>query len=958
MLVDSSQDFLLLVSGARICESWGGEKTSGGFEIALLDLLINLDLYPPSFFNTVFLLLRILPTCRRCQPPTMASISAGEPLLSTVSPSILREDVAEDEEEDGDRLSSSSSSSFASVSSPPPVNQVGAAIVLEGKTFRRLYRAFFWLTIGLFVSTFLTLLGALTFSSKMGEIRTRHYVFLVSFGACLCTFSLLSVEIIRKMSTLKLFYRGDITPPEDRPYWLLWGGIISATLFSSLFLVTIYFSISYSLEYLGWIYGLIPVYIEVLLLVLSPLFRHPRFISFVARWKIVFGILLFPVSFASFIFFQGVHFLCSLAILIFISVAKMFGFISDPHLFASFRGAAALSLCYIHLLSFPFFKIPTDLLSLRYQQPPSVITTYLKTGIFVIFCLIMPAVDVITDVVYLASFLPVGFGCYQAIDPTFYEQQATELYIWKVLMIVSCAIGCVVTVVHYVGYFFRFRGKDGWLPLRATIIKVSNEVSGDTFDLQKSVIVSTSAKFVGSVGEDLFALLVACGTLGFLGSYSLSWIFNVASSALSIAFSWSVLVSKFVYGKSFSGKAGIWIQANLVLFLAGSLVTIPSVTQTSQHFNYQYRPHELYSDRTEAEFLNCGTLYYCCFAQPFDLNDIQWVTANCNFTIQHEAIENLVFRDLEQIRSNLIIGDNPMLQEVSFQVLQESSYVLEITNNPVLTFLGLSMLKSANFLGVVDNPMLKEAMFSNLQFSSELQINNSLLSSLGFPMLDSAFFVSVVENPMLTEVNFPMLETCDDESPFSRNYLIVSGNPMLQEVNFPRLQNLVFSSCRLEITNNFVLTSLGLPMLEGVDELVVINNTALTSLVCDKLRLVQNAATISDNPMLQVVNFPVLQRLSAPYYPLEITNNSVLTSLGFPQLEMAGLVIVANNTALTSLVCDKLYSMTSATISNNPALQVVHFPSLPSSNACSIVGFEGTVVFYEREVTYPVDDCP
>jgi len=167
MLVDSSQVFLLLVSGARICESWGGEKTSGGFEIALLDLLRNLDLSPPSFFNTVVLLLHHLFSL----PPFL----------------ITR---------------------FASVSSPPPVNQVGAAIVLEGKTFRRLYRAFFWLTIGLFVSTFLTLLGALTFSSKMGEIRTRHYVFLVSFGACLCTFSLLSVEIIRKMSTLKLFYQG------------------------------------------------------------------------------------------------------------------------------------------------------------------------------------------------------------------------------------------------------------------------------------------------------------------------------------------------------------------------------------------------------------------------------------------------------------------------------------------------------------------------------------------------------------------------------------------------------------------------------------------------------------------------------------------------------------------------------------------------------------------------------
>jgi len=115
---------------------------------------------------------------------------------------------------------------------------------------------------------------------------------------------------------------------------------------------------------------------------------------------------------------------------------------------------------------------------------------------------------------------------------------------------------------------------------------------------------------------------------------------------------------------------------------------------------------------------------------------------------------------------------------------------------------------------------------------------------------------------------------------------------------------------------------------------------------------------VTNNPMLQVVNFPVLQGFRSSDSPLEITNNSLLTSLGFPKLEMAGVVIVANNTALTSLVFVELYSMTNATISNNPALQVVHFPSLPSSNACSVVGFEGNVVFSDRNVTYPVDGCP
>jgi len=86
----------------------------------------------------------------------MAFISAEEPLLSTVSPSILREDVAEDEDEDGDR---SSLSSFASVSSTPPVDQAGVAIVLEGKSFERMHEAFFWLVIGVVVVILLGLAG-------------------------------------------------------------------------------------------------------------------------------------------------------------------------------------------------------------------------------------------------------------------------------------------------------------------------------------------------------------------------------------------------------------------------------------------------------------------------------------------------------------------------------------------------------------------------------------------------------------------------------------------------------------------------------------------------------------------------------------------------------------------------------------------------------------------------------
>ena len=773
----------------------------------------------------------------------MASTSIQQPLLSTSSPSILEEDVAG---EDGDRRSSSSS--FASISSIPPVNQAGVAIVLEGKTFEKMHRAFFWLMSGVFISLFLTLLVL----SAIFRFETEFFV--AFFCLCCGAFPLLSIDIIQKMSTLRSFYRGDVTPPKERPIWLFWGGIITATMHTALLLLGWFFLVGYLHFY--FICCFIPFFIEVFLLLLSPLFRHPPFISFVARWKIVFGVLLFPLSFGSFFLLQGVHFLCSLAILIFISIAKMFGFLSDPHLFASFRGAAALSLCYLHLFSFPFFKIP-DLLSSRYQRPPSVVAVYLKIGIFVIFCLIMPAVDVITDVVYLASFLPVGFDCFQAIDQTFYEQQAAELYNWKVLAVVSCVFGWVVMVVHYVGYFFRFRGKEGWLPLRATLVEASDELSGDTFDLQKSVIVSTTAKFVGSVGEDLLSLLVACGSLGFIGSYSISWILTVASSALSIAFYWSVLASKFVYGKYFSGKVGIWIQANLVLFLAGMLVTIPSVTQTSEHFNYQYRPHELYSNRTEVELWNCGRLRLCCFALPFNVNDIQWVTANCDLTIQHETIRGMEFPNLEQIRSVVVISHNSLLKEIQFPVLQDSeccSSGLGITNNSVLTFLGFPMLESAYILGVTSNPKLQEVDLPALQYSSNLEIaHNSVLSSLGFPMLESA-----------------------------------------------------------------------------------------------------NSLDVIGNPMLQVVNFPVLQGFSSSSSRLEIGNNPLLTSLEFPKLEMAGVVFVANNAALTSLVCDKLDSLVSATISNNPALHVVHFPSLLSSYASSIIGFEGTVVFSDRNVTYPL----
>jgi len=54
----------------------------------------------------------------------------------------------------------------------------------------------------------------------------------------------------------------------------------------------------------------------------------------------------------------------------------------------------------------------------------------------------------------------------------------------------------------------------------------------------------------------------------------------------------------------------------------------------------------------------------------------------------------------------------------------------------------------------------------------------------------------------LTFLGFPMLETAGS--------FYVVGNSMLQVVNFPVLQGFYYSNSRIEITNNSVLTSLGL----------------------------------------------------------------------------------------------------------------------------------------------------
>jgi len=181
-------------------------------------------------------------------------------------------------------------------------------------------------------------------------------------------------------------------------------------------------------------------------------------------------------------------------------------------------------------------------------------------------------------------------------------------------------------IVHYGALIYQFRRVRSGYSLLATIQDMADETSGDGFQLKKATIFSTSTRAIASFGEDLLQFVISCSTLGYMGTFSSSWVVNVISSGLSMAYFWSTLAEKFIYGHVFTGLTKHWFQGIRVLVFIGLLSLTPALFRVNYRVDCSSRPHSISSDNTLDHLKECGVLNHVCLVEPFDYSQIMWKT--------------------------------------------------------------------------------------------------------------------------------------------------------------------------------------------------------------------------------------------------------------------------------------------------------------------------------------------
>jgi len=443
-------------------------------------------------------------------------------------------------------------------------------------------------------------------------------------------------------------------------------------------------------------------------------------------WKLYLGILVAPILVVFFFVSITLHFMATLIVFLFAFLVRVLTRSTRDDFFASFRGAATLSLANVHWLFFPFIKRPGNFTA-RAKTRPTKARRVLNVFSFVGFAICLPVLDVCTDVIYVLQLLTISFRCYEAVDQPAYWAQSSELVVWIAFGGVSCAIGGLVTLFNFAGYLKRFWSQGKLRPFYEALREVSAEVMGDRYDLHQSVVLSTTSKLVATIGEDILQLLVACGTLGFFGGFSTFWVLNVVTSSLSIAFYWGVLVSKFIFGRTFRGRSGWFIQVNLIVFLGALVAAFPVLIQTTPQFTCRLRPHELTTNSPVDYLADCHFMEHVCLAQPVDYSQVLWDAIHFDFLwLQgNDTVETVKFMEAEDINGWFVIQGNPNLTSVSFPALvsigvaeytpQRAQFTIAF--NPLLSslsFPSLASMDSNSRLNLTNNPLLEDVYFPSL----------------------------------------------------------------------------------------------------------------------------------------------------------------------------------------------------------------------------------------------------
>lgn len=190
-----------------------------------------------------------------------------------------------------------------------------------------------------------------------------------------------------------------------------------------------------------------------------------------------------------------------------------------------------------------------------------------------------------------------------------------------------------------------------------------------------------------------------------------------------------------------------------------------------------------------------------------------------------------------------------------------------ITNTSVLTSLNLNSINK----------------LVNLEIS-----NNSSLSNLNFSSLSTVYKkINITQNPNLTTINFTSLNSSYDD-------IVISYNPLLNSISFPNL-NKIYGTY-LDINNNIGLTTISAPSLMSAKLIQFNNNSNLSSISLNSLTTCNSI--LLGQSKLTTFNVPTLASGE-----LSIANNSLLTSVSFPNLTTSGGngMNIQNNSSLNSI---------------------------------------------------------
>lgn len=209
-------------------------------------------------------------------------------------------------------------------------------------------------------------------------------------------------------------------------------------------------------------------------------------------------------------------------------------------------------------------------------------------------------------------------------------------------------------------------------------------------------------------------------------------------------------------------------------------------------------------------------------------------------------------------KTSIYISEEATQAEVDAQIAEEAGPNTEniyIQNNPNITALDLSALKTMTRVEIYNNSSLTSINLGNLTKVYELMLigNNPVLSSINFDSLSYlGAYTALDYNNLVINLNFPSLTRIGKDS---NSYFLLGNMANLVSIDFPVLTTM--SGVEFYISGNSQLTSIEIPVLTDTilnSSIIIQDNAILPEVTLDLLQFNKTGLVISGNPSLTSIS--------------------------------------------------------------------------------------------------------